>query len=261
VSAGYVATAAELGLPIVIDAPSWWARPDRLAARGITGADADRMLRRSAEVLLPVRDKYDDVYVSASLGPSTDGYRAGEVDLETAISYHRWEVEGLAATDVDFLLAATFSTTVDLEAIAHVFDATGRPYVLGPVVDASGCLPDGIPLREAIDTIESRVETPPLFWALCCTHPDIAGRAMDALGAADTHAHGRVQQLKGNGSAASEEERDAADHVLCDEPEPWAAAAMRLRDDHGLAIVGGCCGTDDRHLLSLAIRLATSDPL
>jgi homocysteine S-methyltransferase len=66
-----------------------------------------------------------------------------------------------------------------------------------------------------------------------------------------------VQQLKGNGSTASIEERECADHVLCDEPEPWALAALRLHDEHGVNIVGGCCGTDDRHLLSLAIRLAS----
>jgi homocysteine S-methyltransferase len=143
-----------------------------------------------------------------------------------------------------------------LEAVAHALASTDRPYVLGPVVVESGCLPDGTALHHVIDTIESKVARPPMFWALCCTHPDAAGLAMDALGHADRYAHDRVQQLKGNGSAASDEERDAADHVLTDEPEPWAIAAMRLRGDHGLAIVGGCCGTDDRHLLSVAIRLA-----
>jgi homocysteine S-methyltransferase len=259
VSAGYAATAAEFGLPIVIDAPTWWARKDRLADRGIVGADADRILLRSAELLLPIRDRFDSVYVSASLGPSTDGYRAGDVDYDTAVSYHHWSVDRLAATDVDFLLAATFSTTIDLEAVANVLASTDRPYVLGPVVDTAGCLPDGAPLHEVVDRIESEVVRPPMFWAVCCTHPEIAGRAMDAIGAADSRAHDRVQQLKGNGSMASDEERDAADHVLCDEPEPWAIAAMRLREDHDLAIVGGCCGTDDRHLLSLAIRLADSN--
>jgi homocysteine S-methyltransferase len=78
---------------------------------------------------------------------------------------------------------------------------------------------------------------------------------MEVVGSADPHAHDRVQQLKGHASAASDVEREAADPVLSDEPEPWALAAMRLRDEHGLAILGGCCGTGHRHLLSLAVRL------
>lgn len=260
VSAGYVATAAELGLPIVIDAPTWWARSDRLARRGITGAAAEGMLRRSAEVVLSVRDHFDGVYVSAPLGPSTDGYRADEVALDQAIGFHRWHAEQLAATDVDLLLAGTFPSMVDLQAVAQVLDAIGRPYVLGPVVDATGCLPDGSPLHVAIDTIESSIDRPPMHWALCCTHPDVARQAMEVVASADSAAHDRVRQLKGNASSASGDQRDTADHVLADEPEPWALAAMRLRDEHGLVVLGGCCGTDDRHLLSLALRLTPLSP-
>jgi homocysteine S-methyltransferase len=258
VSAGYVATAAEFGLPIVIDAPTWWARPDRLAAAGIKGIDAADLLRRSAELLLPVRDRFSNAYVSASLGPSIDGYHARDVDRDAAIEFHRWQVEHVATTGVDFLLAATFSSASDLEAIAYALAQSGRPYVLGPVVTETGRLLDDTPLHEVIDHIESTVAAPPMFWAICCTHPDIAAQAMNVIRDKDSHAHARVQQLKGNGSAASVEERDAADQVLCDEPETWATAAMRLRDDHDLAIIGGCCGTDDRHLLSLAIRLANN---
>ncbi|MGZ4805744.1 MAG: homocysteine S-methyltransferase family protein [Ilumatobacteraceae bacterium] len=256
VGMGYAAMAAEFGLPIVIDAVTWWARSDRLARHGITGDAAKALLRRCVEVVLPVRDHFDDVYVSAALGPSTDGYRPGDVDVDDAIDYHGWHVEQLAATDADVLVAGTFSTANDLVAIAHVLAATDRPYVLGPIVDSTGCMPDGTPLHELIDSIESSVSRLPSHWALYCTHPDIARAAMEVVGTADAHAHRRVRQLKGNGTAASSEERDHADHVLCDEPEPWALAAMQLHDEHGFNIIGGCCGTDDRHLLSLAIRLS-----
>jgi homocysteine S-methyltransferase len=153
VSAGYVATAVEFRLPIVM--PTWWARSDRLARRGVTGIEADSLLRRSADVVLSVRDGFDNVYVSAPLGPSTDGYRAGEVDLGQAVSYHRWHADRLATTDVDVLLAATFSTEADLEAAAHALAATGCSYVLGPVVSAAGSLPDGTPpCRDRQDRID-----------------------------------------------------------------------------------------------------------
>jgi S-methylmethionine-dependent homocysteine/selenocysteine methylase len=215
------------------------------------------LLQRSAEAVLAVRADLDGVYVSAPIGPSTDGYRPGDIDVNQALNYHRWHAERIAATDVDVLVAATFSTAADLEAAAHALAATGRSYILGPVVTASGQLPDGTALHVLIDRIESTVARPPSHWALCCTHPTDAVSAMEVVGAADPHAHDRVRQLKGNGSAATDFERDTADHVLCDEPEPWAVATMRLREDHEFAILGGCCGTDHRHLLSLAVRLAS----
>ena len=51
VVAGYAATAAELGLPILVDTPTWWARPDRLAMVGITGAAARAVVRDGAEIV------------------------------------------------------------------------------------------------------------------------------------------------------------------------------------------------------------------
>jgi homocysteine S-methyltransferase len=257
VSASYTATAAELGLPIVIDAPTWWARPDRLAAHGITAPSAERLIRDCVALACAVRDRYDDVYVSAALGPSTDAYRPGTVDVEAAMSFHHQQAERLAATDADVLLAGTFSTVPDLQAAAVALAATGRPYVLGPTLDASGRLPDHTPLDEAIDRIESTVTNRPVYWSLCCVHPTVALAAMDALGATDSHAHDRIKQLKGNGSSLDAARRDSTEQVLADEPEAWASTATRLHQEHRLAVIGGCCGTDHRHLLSLATRLAS----
>jgi homocysteine S-methyltransferase len=256
VIAGYTATAAQLGLPIVVDAPTWWARRDRLARAGITGAAARRAVRGCADLLQGIRDAYPDVFVCAPIGPSTDGYRPGEVNETEAEAFHHWQVDALAESGVDVVLAATFSTTLDLAVAAKVLAGSGLTYALGPTIDDGGCLPDGRSLGHAIDMIESSLDRPPVHWAICCVHPKIADGGLDRLAATNPAAHARVVQLKGNGSRATSEERDAAGRVLADEPEAWAEAAFALHDRHAIRLIGGCCGTDHRHFLSLAIRIA-----
>ena len=144
--------------------------------------------------------------------------------------------------------------------VAAVLADGDLPYVLGPTVDEHGCLPDRTYLPELIDRIESTVGRAPLHWALWCTHPEIARRALERIGATHPDAHARIGQLKANGSSAHADARDGAQTVLCDPPEPWAATAIDVLRDHDLRIVGGCCGTDHRHLLSLAVRLCQTHP-
>lgn len=259
VVAGYVATAVQLGLPIVVDAPTWWARRDRLARAGIRGIEAIRVVRRCADLLTDVRDAFPDVFVCAPMGPFTDGYLSEGLDLVEAEDFHRWQVDGLAGADVDVVLAATFSTTADLRVAAKVLAETDLPFALGPTVDARGCLPDGRPIHEVIDLVESELERPPVHWALCCVHPTIAAHALDRVSDAGPAARARIRQVKGNGSAASPADRESARQVLSDGAEPWAAAAAALRERHDINVIGGCCGTDHRHFLSLAIRLAGSN--
>lgn len=262
IAASYVAIASAFGLPILVDAPTWWARVDRLERAGRDPSELDAVVARCLETVSPLREQYADVYLGAVIGPSVDGYRAEPVDARVAATYHGRHVEALTSDPLDLITAATFSTADDLAAAAVVLAATEVPYVLGPVVEATGHLPDGTPLGVAIERIEAEVARPPLHWAICCTHPRTAGAALERT--RDTHprAHDRVRQIKGNGSDRATDERDGSDTIMSDHPESWAEAAIALHDEHGVSIVGGCCGTDDRHLLSLAIRLAqrSGDP-
>lgn len=256
IAGSYVATASAFELPILIDAPTWWARTDRLERAGRDPSEIDAVMARCIATVLPLRRAHTGVHLGAMIGPSTDGYQGGHVDHGEATSYHRRHVEAVVANPVDVVLAATFSTADDLAAAASALAESEVPYVLGPVVGGDGNLPDGTRLADAIDRIESEVRRAPSHWAICCTHPRVAAAALERTAAQSAAAHARVHQVKGNGSEAGAAEREAADRVLCDEPEPWAEATLRLFDDHGVNVLGGCCGTDDRHLLSVAIRLA-----
>ncbi len=66
----------------------------------------------------------------------------------------------------------------------------------------------------------------------------------------------RLLELKANASALSTEELVRLDHLEGDDPESFAAGMWGIHEDFGLRIIGGCCGTDDRHMRALAARMA-----
>ncbi len=69
-------------------------------------------------------------------------------------------------------------------------------------------------------------------------------------------APGRVLECKANGSALAPAELVALDHLESDPPETFAADMWRLHTEHGLRVLGGCCGTDARHMRALGALMA-----
>jgi len=59
-----------------------------------------------------------------------------------------------------------------------------------------------------------------------------------------------------NTAALSPEELDNSTDLVEEDPELFGESLAALRTDLGMKVLGGCCGTDERHILALARRLA-----
>ena len=66
----------------------------------------------------------------------------------------------------------------------------------------------------------------------------------------------RVAGLLANTSALSPEELDNSAALVEEDPSLFGRSVASLKDDLGMKLLGGCCGTDDRHLRVLAEYLA-----
>lgn len=66
---------------------------------------------------------------------------------------------------------------------------------------------------------------------------------------------GALPGRAGQHLARSFAELDGAEALQGDAPEPWAEAMLRLHRAHPMRLLGGCCGTDGRHMAALAARL------
>jgi homocysteine S-methyltransferase len=169
--------------------------------------------------------------------------------------YHGLQANALARSGADFLYAPTFPAVEEALGVAMAMADTGLPYVVSFVLERGGRVLDGTPLRAAIDHIDAAALPAPLFYSISCVHPSIAAGALrDEAVFSDLVAR-RLNEFKANASPLSPEELVQLDHLEGDEPELFAAEMWEIHENVGMRVLGGCCGTDDRHMRALALRM------
>ena len=253
----YVEAAKLHGLPVIIGTPTFRASPNFVRQAGLGGDEAVRKLNADAAAThrgIKERSAHEPVFVAGVMGPSGDAYTPEEaLPAREAREYHRLQAQTLADSGVDFMYAPTSPSVEEALGVALAMAATGKPCVVSFVLGRDGRVLDGTPLREAIEKIDAGAS--PLFYSIGCVHHSVARRALQDAPELVTL---RLLELKANASAMSTEELVKLDHLEGDEPETFAAGMWRLRDDFGLRVLGGCCGTEDRHVRALAARMAGS---
>ncbi len=254
VHADYLAIGRAHALPMIAWADTWRASGPRIARSPFAGRDVNgdsvRFLRELAGA------SGADAAVGALTGPAGDAYDpAAGLSYEGALAYHDAQIAALAAAGAELIVGATLPAFGEARAIAKLLAESGVAWMVSFVVRGEGTMLDGTPLERAIETIESEVARPPIGFSINCTHSTAARSAIRHLAPA---AASRVIALQANTSSRSPEELDGLDHVETEAPEVFAKALAELADETSIRIVGGCCGSDARHIDALAARLATA---
>jgi S-methylmethionine-dependent homocysteine/selenocysteine methylase len=185
--------------------------------------------------------------VSGCLGPRGDGYSAGDVvDPDSATAYHTPQIEAFAEAGADLVTVLTLTGTGEAVGIVRAARAAGLPVAVSFTVEQDGRLPDGTPLSEAITTVDA--EAAPDYFMVNCAHPSHIAPALTTAGDWCS----RIVGLRANASARSHEELDAATDLDEGDPIELARAQEALRPRlPSLALIGGCCGTDARHVAAM----------
>ena len=133
---------------------------------------------------------------------------------------------------------------------------TGLPYVLSLTLRRDGRLVDGTRLCDLIRETDALLgEGRPAFYMSNGIHPDAVRAALDQAFNRCGAVRARFLGVQANPSPGSFAELDGAEALQGDAPEPWAEAMLRLHRAHPMRLLGGCCGTDGRHMAALAARL------
>jgi homocysteine S-methyltransferase len=244
----YVRAAEAAGLPLVIGTPTFRASRNFAGAAG-RGADVAELNRAAAAMQVELRASATaPVFVAGVLGPAGDAYTPAEaLGEEDAEGYHAEQAAALASAGVDFLFAATFPAVTEARGVARAMATTGLPYVVSLVLGRDGRVLDGATLGEAIEAIDAAADPQPAHISISCVHTSVAGPALESLERRE-----RLLELKANGSPLPTTELVELDHPAADPPEVFAERMWELHDRFGLRVLGGCCGTDDRHIAALA---------
>lgn len=253
----YLDVGRDTGMPMIMLTPTWRANPERLARAGIV--DVKVVHGECFDLVSSIRTGYggyaSSVPIGGLMGCRGDAYRPEEaLGIDEAELFHSSQVEALSEAGVDFLLASTLPARTEAVGIAKALARSGLPYIPSFIVRPDATLLDGSPLCDVIEEIDSTVDPSPVFYMMNCIHPAVYIRAHSAL--ESEHAKRRVLGLQANASPKTPEELDNLDRLDAADPDDFGGAMIDAHQECGAKILGGCCGTDSRHIRSIARKLA-----
>ena len=244
--------AREAGTGFVFESPTWRASRDWGDRLGYSAADLASANARAMALGAELRREAQDLVVvlSGCVGPRGDGYRPEALMTgEEAQDYHAEQVTALAAGGAEMVTAITMTHVGEALGVARAAAAVGLPVAISFTVETDGSLPGGEDLGDAIAAVDDATGGAPAYYMINCAHPThFADRV--AGGGPWT---GRIGGLRANASRCSHAELDAATELDDGDPEELGAQYAQLRRRlPGLAVLGGCCGTDHRHVAAIA---------
>ena len=249
----YVEMARESGMGFILESPTWRANPRWAEKIGYGAEELDRMNREAIELLVEIRDSAGDgppIVISGCIGPSDDGYAPESVfSSEEARDYHSRQIRIFASTQADMITAITMTYAEEGIGVALAAREAGMPSAISLTVETDGRLPSGQSLSDAIDQIEAETDAAPAYFMVNCAHPTHFDSTVEELVESK---RARIRGVRANASRMSHAELDEATELDDGDPEDLGARYESLRDAlPNLAVLGGCCGTDLRHVKAM----------
>jgi S-methylmethionine-dependent homocysteine/selenocysteine methylase len=246
----YAAIAKRYGVGFILESPTWRASLDWGRKIGYSTQELVDVNQQAIEFLSEIRAAYESIYtkivISGCIGPRDDGYSpASKMDAKEAQTYHSWQMAVLSDTEVDLVTALTMTYAEEAIGVVRAAQAVGLPVVISFTLETDGRLPDGSTLQDAIQQVDAATNYGPVYYMINCAHPT---HFEDALAAGEAWTH-RIRGVRANASRLSHAELDEAEAL--DDGNP-----LELGDQYhalqnllsGLNVMGGCCGTDHRHI-------------
>ena len=248
----YLELARERDLGFVLESPTWRASPRWAGELGYGEQELDELNRKAIALMEELRDAQGGgapVVISGCIGPQDDGY-SPETKLSAgeAQDYHSTQIETFADTSADMVCAITMTYVDEAVGIGRAAHAAGLPSAISFTLETDGRLPSGQALGDAIEQVDAETDAAPAYYMINCAHPTHFEHAIEG-GAPWAR---RIRGLRANASTKSHAELDETEELDEGDPEDLGARYAGLRAKlPELNVLGGCCGTDHRHVCAV----------
>lgn len=258
----YTSIACTNGLGFVLESPTWRANPDWGEKLGYSNAAIAEANRLAIALMQELREQFESpnspMVISGCVGPRGDGYDPGQVMSATeAEDYHGRQIGVFRDTDADLVTAITITNTPEAIGIVRAARSLGLPVVISFTLETDGCLPTGQRLQEAIDTVDAATDKATAYYMINCAHPT---HFDDAIATSEPWVM-RLRGIRANASRLSHAELNEA--LDLDDGNPLEFGAQYgdlLRRHPHINVLGGCCGTDHRHIEEIARACKKASP-
>ena len=252
----YFSEAIELGrqfkVGTILESPTWMANLDRARDLGYGSQQLADFNRQALELMARVRAHANspfEVVLSANIGPARDAYAPSEqMTVSQAQDYHQAQIAALANGPAEIVSGYTLAYSAEATGIALAARAHRLPVVISFTVETDGRLPTGETLEEAISQVDDATDGYVSYFMINCAHPQHFANTLE-----QAPWMLRVRGIVANASLCSHAELDEATELDDGDPVELGAQLAELRRQYPqLLVLGGCCGTDLRHMTQIA---------
>jgi homocysteine S-methyltransferase len=249
----FLEIAHRFGLGFTLDTPTWRASRDWGERLGYSVARLAEVNHRAVALAEEIRASEErpetPIAICGTLGPSGDAYETtAEMTPEQAEEYHSGQISSFASTAADMVGAYTLPYAAEAIGIVRAAAASEVPVTISFTVETNGRLPSGQPLGEAIEAVDAATDGAAAYFMVNCAHPIHFGPPLRDGGAWLA----RLAGARANASRKSHAELDEAADLDRGDPEEMGRLYAELRPHWPSArVLGGCCGTDSRHIAAI----------
>lgn len=246
----YAALARDNKVGFLMDSPTWRASADWGEKMGYSEEALAVVNQESIEMLAEIRDEYETEFspmvLSGCIGPRGDGYDPGNIMTpEEAEAYHAKQIGAFADSKADMITALTMTNVNEAVGLTRAARAAGMPVAIGFTVETDGKLPTGQYLGDAVQAVDGATGDYPAYYMINCAHPDHFNSVLES----GEPWLQRIRGLRSNASRMSHAELDNAEELDDGNPAELGKQYADIRRiNPQINVVGGCCGTDHRHI-------------
>lgn len=248
----YLDIARRHGVGYVHETPTWRGSWGWTAQMGYSMARTAELNRLAVGIghTLAHRNRDIEIVVSGNVGPRGDGYAPETLmTADEAERYHAHQIGAFAEARAALVTALTITHAGEGAGIALAARAVGLPVVISFTVETDGRLPSGQPLGAAIEEVDGRTGGYPASYGINCAHPTHFAPALRQGGAW----RDRIGMVRANASKKSHAELDCSETLDDGDPDELGQDYAELRALlPAMTVLGGCCGTDHRHVGRIA---------
>lgn len=249
----YLDVIADAGAGAMICGLDYRLSPDWAALLGHDKDALAEIQQRCIDLLRDVSEPYADriphIVIGGCIGPRGDAYgKCGDITADEAEAYHMTQLAALKASGADIASAQTFNNIPEAIGVIRAAERIGMPIAVYFSLDSQSRLNSGPTLKEAVETTEHETGGYAAFYGLNCSHPVEFEPAID-----DGDWMARMRSVRPNASKMEKIALCKLGHLEDGDP---VELGQQMADLHRrflhMNVLGGCCGTDERHLREIA---------
>ena len=246
----YLPVASKAGRKFLFATNTWRASPDWADRLGYERARLDANNVASVALCAELATEFAAAGVGSTIagviGPRRDAWKFDDgMSVTEALDYHSPQIAAFATTEASEVHAYTLTNSPEAIGLVRAAEQSELPIVISFTVETDGRLPGGKPLGTAIAEVDDATAGYASYFMVNCAHPTHFIAPLES-GANWVE---RIGGLRANASTKSHVELDKSPEIdigdISDLAERYRGLLELLPHTQ---LIGGCCGTDHRHI-------------